>query len=222
MISPERSSFSSQVLTNAEASFGDRMLHLSILHAAGRTNFQGFLKETQQKALAASGLRWRTGGLAQPVWVRLRSAGLAPGTAPPGLQPGVDSAGAGRFLRGAAAMERTGDLSRGGAMDGPGSHPDCHAGARDQEPDGHSRLGVCLGPGGPPGLRRADSVEYAGANGLELGLGAGSRAGALARGGQVSEAVLAADRAPEPLYCPAGYRRPAARVSGLDAARPKG
>jgi Flp pilus assembly protein TadD len=42
---------SDQVLTNAQASFGDRMLHLSILRAAGRTNFQSFLKETQQKAL---------------------------------------------------------------------------------------------------------------------------------------------------------------------------
>jgi Flp pilus assembly protein TadD len=42
---------SSQVLTNAQASFGDRMLHLTILHAAGRTNFQSFLKETQQRAL---------------------------------------------------------------------------------------------------------------------------------------------------------------------------
>jgi Flp pilus assembly protein TadD len=42
---------SQQVLTNARASFGDRMLHLSILHAAGRTNFQRFLKETQQKAV---------------------------------------------------------------------------------------------------------------------------------------------------------------------------
>jgi hypothetical protein len=42
---------SNQVLTNAQGSFGDRMLHLSILHAAGQTNFQGFLKETQQKAL---------------------------------------------------------------------------------------------------------------------------------------------------------------------------
>lgn len=41
---------SKQVLTNAQASFGDRMLHLSILHAAGRTNFQGFLKDTEQKA----------------------------------------------------------------------------------------------------------------------------------------------------------------------------
>jgi len=43
---------SRQVLTNAQASFGDRMLHLSILHAAGRTNFQSFLKETEQKALS--------------------------------------------------------------------------------------------------------------------------------------------------------------------------
>ncbi len=43
---------SNQVLTNAQASFGDRMLHLSILRAAGRTNFQGFLKESQAKALA--------------------------------------------------------------------------------------------------------------------------------------------------------------------------
>jgi Flp pilus assembly protein TadD len=42
---------SSQVLTNAQAAFGDRMLHLYILRAAGRTNFQSFLKETQQKAL---------------------------------------------------------------------------------------------------------------------------------------------------------------------------
>jgi predicted Zn-dependent protease len=42
---------SSQVLANAQASFGDRMLHLTILHTAGRTNFQSFLKETQQKAL---------------------------------------------------------------------------------------------------------------------------------------------------------------------------
>jgi Flp pilus assembly protein TadD len=42
---------SSQVLTNAQASFGDRMLHLTILHAAGRTNFQSFLKEMQQKSL---------------------------------------------------------------------------------------------------------------------------------------------------------------------------
>jgi Flp pilus assembly protein TadD len=43
--------FSAQVLTNAQASFGDRMVHLAILHAAGRTNFQAFLKEAQQKAL---------------------------------------------------------------------------------------------------------------------------------------------------------------------------
>ena len=42
---------STQVLTNAQASFGDRMVHLAILHAASRTNFQSFLKETQQKAL---------------------------------------------------------------------------------------------------------------------------------------------------------------------------
>ena len=42
---------SSQVLTNAQASFGDRMLHLTLLHVAGRTNLQSFLKETQQKAL---------------------------------------------------------------------------------------------------------------------------------------------------------------------------
>jgi Flp pilus assembly protein TadD len=42
---------SDQLLTNAQASFGDRILHLSILHAAGRTNFQSFLKETEQKAL---------------------------------------------------------------------------------------------------------------------------------------------------------------------------
>jgi Flp pilus assembly protein TadD len=42
---------SNQVLTNAQGSFGDRMLHLSILHAVGQTNFQSFLKETQQKAL---------------------------------------------------------------------------------------------------------------------------------------------------------------------------
>jgi Flp pilus assembly protein TadD len=42
---------SRQVLTNAQASFSDRMLHLSILHAGGQTNFQSFLKETQQKAL---------------------------------------------------------------------------------------------------------------------------------------------------------------------------
>jgi len=42
---------SSQVLTNAQASFGDRMLHLSILRAAGQTNFQSFLKDTEQKAL---------------------------------------------------------------------------------------------------------------------------------------------------------------------------
>jgi predicted Zn-dependent protease len=42
---------SSQLLTNAQATFSDRMLHLTILHTAGRTNFQSFLKETQQKAL---------------------------------------------------------------------------------------------------------------------------------------------------------------------------
>jgi Flp pilus assembly protein TadD len=42
---------SRQVLTNAQASFGDRMLHLAILHAGGQTNFQSFLKATQQKAL---------------------------------------------------------------------------------------------------------------------------------------------------------------------------
>jgi Flp pilus assembly protein TadD len=42
---------SNQVLTNARASFGDRLLHLSVLRAAGRTNFQSFLKETQQQAL---------------------------------------------------------------------------------------------------------------------------------------------------------------------------
>jgi Flp pilus assembly protein TadD len=42
---------SSQVLTNAQASFGDRMLHLTILHVAGRTNFQSFLKEMQEKSL---------------------------------------------------------------------------------------------------------------------------------------------------------------------------
>jgi Flp pilus assembly protein TadD len=44
--------FSNQVLTNAQATFGDRLLHLSILHAAGRTNFSSCLKETQEKALA--------------------------------------------------------------------------------------------------------------------------------------------------------------------------
>ena len=42
---------SSQILTNAQAAFGDRLLHLTILHNAARTNFQGFLKETQQKAM---------------------------------------------------------------------------------------------------------------------------------------------------------------------------
>jgi Flp pilus assembly protein TadD len=41
---------SQQVLTNAQSSFGDRMLHLSILRAAGRTNFHSFLKDTEQKA----------------------------------------------------------------------------------------------------------------------------------------------------------------------------
>jgi predicted Zn-dependent protease len=41
---------SDQVLTNAESSFGDRMLHLSILHAGGQRNFQSFLKELQPKA----------------------------------------------------------------------------------------------------------------------------------------------------------------------------
>jgi Flp pilus assembly protein TadD len=41
---------SNKVLNNAESSFGDRMLHLSILHAGGQTNFQSFLKELQQKA----------------------------------------------------------------------------------------------------------------------------------------------------------------------------
>ena len=42
---------SQQVLTNTQAAFGDRMLHLTILHSAGRTNFQTFLKQTQKKAL---------------------------------------------------------------------------------------------------------------------------------------------------------------------------
>ena len=42
---------SNQVLTNTASSFGDRMLHLSILHASGQTNFQGFLKDLQQKAV---------------------------------------------------------------------------------------------------------------------------------------------------------------------------
>jgi Flp pilus assembly protein TadD len=42
---------SSQLLTNAQATFDDRMFHLSILHAAGRTSVQGFLQDTEQKAL---------------------------------------------------------------------------------------------------------------------------------------------------------------------------
>ena len=42
---------SSQLLTNAQATFDDRMFHLSLLHAAGRTNFQDFLRDTQQKTL---------------------------------------------------------------------------------------------------------------------------------------------------------------------------
>ena len=42
---------SDQILANPRATFGDRMLHLSILRAAGRTNFQAFLADTKQKAL---------------------------------------------------------------------------------------------------------------------------------------------------------------------------
>lgn len=42
---------SSQILTNTQATFGDRLLHLTILHNAARTNFQDCLKETQQKAM---------------------------------------------------------------------------------------------------------------------------------------------------------------------------
>ena len=42
---------SSQIITNTQATFGDRLLHLTILHNAARTNFQDFLKETQQKAM---------------------------------------------------------------------------------------------------------------------------------------------------------------------------
>jgi len=41
---------SNQLLTNAQASFSDRMVHLSILHASKGTNFRSFLKETQEKA----------------------------------------------------------------------------------------------------------------------------------------------------------------------------
>jgi Flp pilus assembly protein TadD len=41
---------SSQVLTNSRVSFGDRMLHLSILRANRQTNFQAFLKDMQQKS----------------------------------------------------------------------------------------------------------------------------------------------------------------------------
>ena len=100
---------SNQVLTNAQASFGDRMLHLSILHAAGRTNFQSFLKETQQKALQ------------HPVYIGELAAWLNQfGFASEALtwlqrclaksQPGIDPAGAGGFLRGAQEMEGVGDL----------------------------------------------------------------------------------------------------------------
>jgi len=41
---------SSQVLTNAQCSFSDRILHLAVLNAARRTNFQAFLAETEQQA----------------------------------------------------------------------------------------------------------------------------------------------------------------------------
>jgi tetratricopeptide (TPR) repeat protein len=42
--------FSRQVLRNTHSAFSDRMVHLSILHKAGNTNFMGFLKDLQQKA----------------------------------------------------------------------------------------------------------------------------------------------------------------------------
>jgi tetratricopeptide (TPR) repeat protein len=41
---------SKQVLTNAQASFSDRILHLAILKIAKRSEFQDFLKESQEKA----------------------------------------------------------------------------------------------------------------------------------------------------------------------------
>lgn len=41
---------SSVLLTNTQASFDDRMLHLAILHAAHRTYFQAFLNDTEQRA----------------------------------------------------------------------------------------------------------------------------------------------------------------------------
>jgi Flp pilus assembly protein TadD len=41
---------SSNLMTNSQALFGDRMLHLAILHAARRPNFQAFLKDTEQRA----------------------------------------------------------------------------------------------------------------------------------------------------------------------------
>jgi len=42
---------SSQLLTNGQATFDDRMFHLSLLHDAGRTNFRDFLRDTQQRAM---------------------------------------------------------------------------------------------------------------------------------------------------------------------------
>jgi Flp pilus assembly protein TadD len=42
---------SNQVLTNAQSSFADRMLHLSILRAARQTNFLTFLKDLQHQAV---------------------------------------------------------------------------------------------------------------------------------------------------------------------------
>ncbi len=43
-------SLSEQVLTNAQAMFADRILHLSILKVAKRPTFEAYLKETQEKA----------------------------------------------------------------------------------------------------------------------------------------------------------------------------
>lgn len=43
-------SISSQILTNSQASFSDSMLHLSILKAAGRTNFSDFLQHLRNSA----------------------------------------------------------------------------------------------------------------------------------------------------------------------------
>ena len=210
---------SSQILTNAQASFSDRMLHLSILRAAARTNFQSFLKETQQKALehpvyvgelvawlnhsgyAADALKW-----VQELPRQVSSQGLIP------LAEADSYVALGKWKE----LELYLEAERWIGQDHVRIAMLALA-MRKQAGNQGSVTGV--GKSYSPGVGRSDRSEHACTDGVELGLGNRSGAGALACGDKIPQADLAHDFAAEPGSRAAGYRQPAADLPGDDATR---